>query len=196
MSDPLHVPTLLRMARDTVADPRDGAKRLLDLDFPREALWTAFGLVLVLSLLVGGVMEALVGMSEAGGSNLAVGLFQGTMMLAAVFAIDRIGRACGGQGDFDGGLTLVVWLMFILLLVQVAQLLSILLFLPVIALLLGVAGIGLFFWLLTNFVAVLHGFSSLGRVFLGVLGAMLGISFALSLLFTMVGLEPTLLLGF
>jgi hypothetical protein len=45
----------------------------------------------------------------------------------------------------------------------------------------------LFLWLLTNFTAVLHGFSSLFMVFLMILVSGFGIAFGLSLILTLIG---------
>jgi len=63
---------------------------------------------------------------------------------------------------------LVSWLQFVLICLQVVQIVAMVL-LPPLAFLIGVAGIILFFWLLTAFVAELHGFSSTIGVFVSIL---------------------------
>ena len=45
------------MARDTVSNPREGAETVLALGLPRQALWLAFALVVVLSMLLGDIRE-------------------------------------------------------------------------------------------------------------------------------------------
>jgi hypothetical protein len=42
-------------------------------------------------------------------------------------------------------------------------------------------------WLLTNFVAVIHGFRSLGQVFVMILVSLFVLAFVLSILLTLVG---------
>jgi len=56
--------------------------------------------------------------------------------------------------------------------------------------LIAVVSIGLFFWLLVNFIAVLHGFRSLGMVFLMTLASGSAIAFLLALVLTSLGLVP------
>ena len=60
----------------------------------------------------------------------------------------------------------MIWLQFIMALLQAVQLVAVLI-LPLLAALLGLVGLGLFFWLLTGFVAELHGFRSPMQVFAG-----------------------------
>ncbi|NCM97616.1 MAG: YIP1 family protein, partial [Rhodobacterales bacterium] len=88
------------------------------------------------------------------------------------------------HGRFDEALILVVWLQFVLLGLQAVQLVAYAVA-PLLADLIGLATVALFFWLLTNFVAELHGFKSLGLVFVGVLATLvvmvLGLAFGLAL---------------
>lgn len=185
---------LLRMARDTVANPREGAETLLALGLPRQALWLAFALVVVLSMMMGDLLYLLAGMPEEGaltgplaGSPLAAGLLQGAFLFLMAHAITHIGRACGGTGRFDEALTLVVWLQFIFICVQVLQLVAVLV-VPPMAGLITILAIGLFFWLLVNFIATLHGFLSLSSVFLMTLLSGFVILFVLSLTLTLLGI--------
>jgi hypothetical protein len=52
MTDILTLGTLLRLARDTVSNPREGAATILSYAPARQALWLMFALVIVLSLLI------------------------------------------------------------------------------------------------------------------------------------------------
>jgi len=47
---------------------------------------------------------------------------------------------------------------------------------------------GLFFWLLVNFIAALHGFTSLGMILVATILSAFGIIFGLSLILTLLGL--------
>ncbi|MFN3145271.1 MAG: hypothetical protein ACE368_08365 [Paracoccaceae bacterium] len=81
----------------------------------------------------------------------------------------------GGGGSLDDTILLMAWMQWILVGLQVIQILALLVIPPLVGLIV-LAGMGLFFWLLTNFVAELHGFRSLGRVFMIILLSMVGIT--------------------
>jgi hypothetical protein len=59
----------------------------------------------------------------------------------------------------------------------------------------GLLGVLVFLWLLTNFVAVLHGFSSLFQVFLMILVSAFGIAFGLSIILTLIGVTMPMMDG-
>jgi hypothetical protein len=188
-----HRPSLLALARDTVSDPNDGARRVLALAPPASVLWQALILVVVLSVLMTRLAEFLV----ASPTDPLLPIFAAHPMLTAslqcgllvvmVYAIHYIGRAFGGTGAFDDALALTVWLQFIMVCLQVVQTVF-LIVLPPVAGIIGLLGIGLFFWLLSHFVAVLHGFPSALRTFLGIVVSMIGIIFGLSLVMSILGI--------
>jgi hypothetical protein len=93
---------------------------------------------------------------------------QWLLLAGSVLLIHRVGAAWGGQGSLVDALLVVVWLQVIMLAVQILQLVALVL-LPPVAAMINLGGLLLFFWLLTNFVAELHGFASLGRVLAGIL---------------------------
>lgn len=190
MSDLTDPRFLVRLAIDTVRDPKEGAAEVLRLAPQRGALWLAFSLMVVVSLIMGEIVGLLMEPPEAGPltgqSPLALGLMQGAFLFLMVHAITHIGRLFGGTGDFDGALALVTWLQFVFFLVQLAQLV-LLLFVPPLAAIVTVLAIGLFFWLLVNFIAVLHGFPSVGMVFFMTIASFIGILFTLSLVLSILG---------
>lgn len=165
--------TLLSLARLTLHNPREGAARVMALALPMQTRWAALVLMAVLSTLLLHLtfamqpadIKALFG--EALASPLRMAMLQAVFMLVSVVAIYQIGRWRGGRGRFEDALILVVWLQFLLLGLQAAQLLASLVA-PLLADLIGLATLALFFWWLTNFVAELHGFKSLVLVFVGV----------------------------
>lgn len=181
---------LLAMAWRTVRNAREGAEEVLSLGVPREALWTALLLVVVLSILLAQATSLLfTGTPSMGGLPIGpvpAGLVQLLLMIVMIFAIFWIGRAMGGSGSFEEAILLVVWLQFIMVCLQGVQAFA-LLVMPPLAGLIGVFGLVLFLWLLTNFIAVLHGFNSLVQVFLMVLVSAFGIAFGLSLILTLIG---------
>ncbi|NBR54327.1 MAG: YIP1 family protein [Rhodobacteraceae bacterium] len=166
---------LLRMTRETVSNPREGAAQILALGLSGQALHIAFGLVIILSMLLGEIVVLISPPAPPEALNISpvsLGVVQAAFLFVIAHAITRIGQWFGGTGQYTGALALIVWLQFIFLVVQLVQLAAMLI-IPPLAGLIGLASVGLFFWLLTNFVAEVHGFRNLWRVFLGlVLGLM------------------------
>jgi hypothetical protein len=108
--------------------------------------------------------------------------------LMVAFGAHRIGQLFGGKGSFDQALTLVIWAQFILLVLSVVQIL-VLLVLPPLSDIITMLALALFFWLMVNFVTELHGFTSPGLVFVGILFSLMGLAILLSILFSAMGLR-------
>lgn len=182
----------------TVTNPREGAAEVLALGVPRQALWTILALVVVLSILLAHATGLL--MLAGGGmamgpivmGPLVTGVVQLALLLLMVAAIYWIGRAMGGTGSFDETLLLVSWLQFIMVCIQAVQTVALILLAPL-ATIIGFAALVLFLWLLTSFVAVLHGFRSLAQVFLMILASAFGIAFALSILLAALGFNDVMM---
>lgn len=178
---------VLEMARFTLMNPREGALRAMQMNLAMQARWLLLVLVASLSALLTHLSFGLLPpdlramMGESMQSPLRSAILQGGVLLAGVLAIHLIGRARGGTGNFADALLLVGWLQFILLGVQIAQLVAQVVA-PVVGEVIGIAGIVLFLWVLTNFVAALHGFKSLGSVFLGIIGTIFAVSLAFAML--------------
>lgn len=178
---------LLRLARETVSAPRDGARTILRIDAPMQARWAALALMAVGSAILTHLSFALMPpqaqemMGGAMSSPFRTVLLQGGVLFMGVFLIDRVGRARGGKGNLADAVSLVAWLQFVLLCLQGVQLVAQVI-LPPVADLIGLVGLFLFFWLLTHFVAELHGFASLGATLAGILVTLFGMAFVLALL--------------
>jgi hypothetical protein len=188
----LSLQTLLPMVWRTITNPREGAEEVLALGVPRQALWTILLLVLVLSIILGQITTLLVAAAtgtEGTGplaNPIVTGVLQLALLLVAIFAIHRIGRAFGGTGSLDEAILLIAWLQFVMVCIQVVQT-GLMLVLPPLASIVGILGLVLFMWLLTNFVAVIHGFRSLGQVFVMILVSMFVMAFILSIFLTLAG---------
>ncbi|PZX18469.1 Yip1-like protein [Palleronia aestuarii] len=185
--------TLLPLAGETLRAPRRTFARLMELPVGREALWQALLLVVVLSILLAEATNLLLFAAETDGpagpgfaAPFIFGAIQFVVLLSTVFLIDGVGRKFGGTGDLRGALLAVTWLQFIMVCLQVVQSVVILL-VPSLGALVVTAGLVLFLVLLTCFVAELHGFSSLGRVFGMILFVLVGVGLALSLIATLAG---------
>lgn len=179
---------LLSAARNSVADPRAAARWLIGLNLPLNVALTALVLVAVLSTLLAHVSFALLpaamraGFEEIMANPIGTAIVQVAAAVFGAMMVHRIGRWRGGRGTLPQAATLMAWLQFVLLIVQVAQVISEIL-LPPLAVILGYVGLGLFFWLLVNFVMELHGFRSAMATFLGILFFMMLFGFVVSLLF-------------
>lgn len=179
---------LLTAARNTVADPRAAARWLIGLDLPLNVAMTALVLVAVLSTLLAHLSFAMMpaamreGFEGVMANPIGFAIVQVTGAVLGAVTIHRVGRWRGGYGSLPQAATLLAWLQFVLLIVQVGQILSEII-LPPLAVILGYVGLGLFFWLLVNFVMELHGFRSAFATFFGILFFMMLFFFVLSLLF-------------
>jgi hypothetical protein len=187
---------LADLLRQSVAQPRDVAARLLALNLPMPVLWQAMALVVALSAVVSSLAAALFAQPEASpltvltGSPLRLALFQAAGILLIAGGMAAAGRMFGGAGSFAQALVLSIWIEFVLFFVQLLQLLLMLLF-PLFASMLGMVALALFLWLLTQFTAALHGFVRTGTVFAGVLAALFLAAFAAAILLGVFGLMPT-----
>lgn len=182
---------LVRFAFFTLRNPRGAARELLGMGLPSSAAWSALALVCVLSSMLFhlslGLLTAEDQAQLAGllGNPLGTVVMSGFALLILVFGTHLIGRAFGGTGPLDGAVLLVAWIQAIFLMLQVVQVVFMMV-LPVVADAIGTFGLVLFLWLLTPFVAELHGFRSVWKVLFGIIGSALAIAFALSILIVLV----------
>lgn len=185
------LPALVRAAIMTVANPREGALMILRQHLPRPVLWLCLLTIVVVSVIMGqGTLLLAVGEDQLVSPLLANPFFmcvtQLVLLAIMAYVIHAVGRAFKGTGSFDDSLALVVWLQVVLACLQVVQ--TVALFVaPVVADLLGIAGLVLFLWLLTNFVALQHGFKALAPVFVIILVTAFGLTFAFSLVLSLLG---------
>lgn len=194
---------LFGMALQTVPEPRKVARDVFAFAAPRRALWMILALLLVAMTFLAVIqsilfpvdpadIEALLGDgAPALASPMVTGLVQAATAVAAVWAIFWIGRALGGTGSFDQALLTVIWLHFVLFLMQIGILL-LGLFAPGLALVLTFLSFVMTFWLLSHFVAEMHGFRSAGSVFAGIMMVMLVLAVMMSLVLAMFGFGVTM----
>lgn len=182
---------LSALARLTLSDPRRAARVLLAEGVPTRARSAGLLLVAVVSALLAslqafegtGPMDPLSAFMLSSPFRAAV--MQWLFLALSVVLVDRVGRAFGGRGSFADALLVVVWLQLLMLVLQVAQLVVTFVS-PVLAGLLGLAGFGVFLWLMTTFIAELHGFASRGLVFLGMVLTCLATGFVLGILLILI----------
>lgn len=181
---------LMRMVRETLVAPRAGAARVLGFGFAPIVGWLALLLMAIASTLLTHISFAMMASDaqafwgNAMGSPIRTAMLQWVVLLISVHAIHKIGRWRGGKGSLEGAVVLVAWLQFILLCVQIVQLVAQAL-VPPLSDILGIIGLVLFLWLLTNFTAELHGFKSLGLTFFGIVMTIFAVSLVLGFVFTL-----------
>lgn len=185
---------LISRAWESVTAPREVARWLMSIEMPRVSRWEALLLIVVISVILAQattwilVPQGEILMGPILANPLTAGMVQMSLLVMMVFGIHWVGRAMGGTGGFGDAILLVAWIQFVMACLQVVQTLAILV-IPPFSGLIAVFGFGLFFWLLTNFIAELHGFRSLGQVFVMVIVTMLGFIFGLSLILAVIGVS-------
>ena len=173
-----NLPNLLSALRYSLQSPRDAIRQVIDSEPPMTARWIALLLVAIASTFLTLLSFSLVPSDElppalvrSMGSPLSLAAIHLVVLFVSVHLLFRIGRFRNGRGSFADCLTVLIWFQIIMLAVQAVQL-ALQVLLPPFAPAAYFAGLVLFFWLLTNFVAELHGFASLSKTFFGILVAL------------------------
>lgn len=189
---------LRALALLTLQDPRRATHALLAEDVPVRARTAGLLLVAVVSAVLSSVqvglnpqpLDPLSAFMLASPFRAAV--MQWLFLALSVLLIYRVGRAFGGTGSFPDALLIVVWLQLLTLVLQVVQLLATVIA-PPLAGLIGLGGFVVFLWLMTSFIAELHGFASRGLVFMGMALTVIATGFVLGLaMILLVGPEALL----
>lgn len=197
----LSIPMLVPQVIASLRDPRGFTRVLMASTMPRQARWE----LLVLLVILGTALTQLnvyLALRSSGATNdpmqaivesvilerpIIHAIMQFSVMTIAVFMIFWVGRAAGGTGSLETSILAVAWIELVLTAIRVAQAI-VWLASPALAALFGMLSFVAFFWLLTHFVAELHGFQSPLWVLLSILGVMLGMLFGLSIILGMLGL--------
>ena len=179
----------LPVAAQAIREPREAANTLMSLGVPSAALWPAFGALVCLTV----ILTSLSGGQSTGGEAALVGplslAFTSALAGAAsVFLVWKIGGALDGTGSFEETLLLTVFLQGIVFAAQLVEFV-IFLFLTPLAGVFSIAVIVLTFWINLNFIAALHGFTSLWRAFGVLLFASLGVALILVFAMSLLGVQ-------
>lgn len=179
--------SVLEFARFTIQRPQEAARAAMAAKLPMGARWLGLVLAAVLSALTVHLYLGLFPADEVETAGFGtISPFATVVLdlgfnLVVAYLVFAIGRWRGGRGSFADSLLLVVWLQLILILPQILQLVVAVL-VPPLASIIGLLSVGLYFWLICHFIAALHGFASIGRVFLGVVLTMVAAVFLLAFL--------------
>ncbi len=174
-------------AQLTLSNPRLGARRILALNLPAGARWTAVAIVAIVSTILLYLMLRLtpddgdVPLAPILDMPLLAALIQVCALVLGAGVLAFVGRMRGGRGSFADALLLFCWLQVLILGLEVIQILAFVL-LPPLGNLISLGIVGAYFWLLTNFTMELHGFRSwvavLGGIILTIIAAFLFLSLA------------------
>jgi hypothetical protein len=182
----LSLNVLMSAARYTLQNPRAGARLILSVGLSTGQAMGALVLMAVLSTLLTSV-SILVAPVPAGtelqlmfANPLQLAVMQAMILTMGAGLIHAVGTKFGGKGNFAGGVALIAWIEFILSLMQIVQLVA-LVVMPPLADVIGVMGLGVFLWLLSQFVTELHGFANVWKVFGAIIVTGLGVSFAVAM---------------
>lgn len=156
---------LFTIARQAYREPREAAVSLLSLGVPSTAVWPAFGVIVLISVLIGGISD----LFAPPAAGVQVSYFLMCVLLTVVFlsfavAVWKIGRLFGGNGKFEESLVVGIFFQAVLLPFQILQLV-LAIAVPGLA---GIYAIGLLLygiWMNVNFIDALHGFASFGKSF-------------------------------
>ena len=186
-TNPMTLGDVSALLRLTLTQPAEAARAVIGMGLPREHHWTLFLLAIALSGAVWQLTvlvlrpEAPEGMALPSGLTAAAVTGGSILLLAA--AIRWIGRLAGGSGSLEQIMLLMIWFQIVLVALQVVEIVAMLVA-PVLGPVVFFVVAAITLWVLTNFIAVVHGFRSLGRVFLGMVVAAFALAFVLSLLLT------------
>lgn len=169
----------------TLQNPRAAARHLLDRQLPLSTIWIALALMAVISAALTGltilvapdqIEPNILKMFE---NPLQVAVLQAMVMVVMAMLALGVGRMFGGSGSFAGALVLIAWSEALLSLLQMGQIVLVLVSRSLAAAL-GLFGIVLFLWILSNFIAEMHRFASAGKVLLGMIATTIAVAFGMA----------------
>ncbi|MDF1855782.1 Yip1 family protein [Pseudooceanicola sp.] len=179
----------------TIGEPRRAARELLEIRLPDQALWTWLGLAsvlngLVYSLTVPPQVQVAFPMPGLLQSPILLSLVMGVLMVGMTQFFVWAGRLLGGSSDFRRMLQLTCWLQTLRVLFQVVISLVSMLSIGLSGLLAVIGG----FWgvyILANFIAEAHRFTTPIKAVATLIIGVLGVAFAMTFLLALLGLAPT-----
>lgn len=182
------------LIRHTFRDPQGVARTLIGANLSLEARWTAVALVSVLAVI--GLKLALWSVPDGEPSVFALladpwlGIpvqVVSIVLLAVVMVVS--GRLQGGEGRFADALVLVAWIEFVMAMAQALQIVAMVI-LPPLSVLISIASLVLFIWLMVHFTAALHRLTSLGRVLVALIGGFIALIVLAAIVLGTLGLVP------
>lgn len=185
----------MRAVWTSLIEPADVARSVMGMRLDAGFLWTAMTLIVVVNALFLGILPFIApgptALEDNGNvmSPFVLTVMIGVLLVLLVFTTHHVGRLMGGEGDFRAALTLMVWFYAVNLTLEAIQLI-LMVFSPFLSVMFGMIAIGGLVWCFVNFIDVLHGFKSLGKSFLALIFAVLGMGILGGILLSLLGVTP------
>ena len=173
------------LALQSLTQPRVGLRIILSIPSQRSDLINAGWLVIILNLILTASLTLFGPIPLESPSTVPLAtsaIMQALSLFGGAFVVHRVGRFFGGTGNFDGSLKLIIWVNFILLLMQLPILLFSFLGQEIVALAM-ILVLVIAITQLTATIMELHGFTEVLPVLFGILGS--SIAFGIALLFAL-----------
>lgn len=183
----------MRAVWTSIMEPSDSARKVIAMDIPREALWTALMLIAVLNVILVAVLQMLspapVAFEQQAFAMSPFGFFAiiSVFLVMLVFGVLQAGRMMGGKGTLLATLAIVVWFQSISLTLEAVQIVLVVIS-PAIGSIFGLVSLGALLWCFVNFINILHGFNSLGKALAAVVLALFGTALVAGIILTVLGL--------
>ncbi len=170
--------------------PREVAEQLTSRRYDRVTLWSMMALVIVLTAIIFSASAAIspppAEMSSFMFTPLVSAILVGSFLVMLVFMLYFTGRMMGGTGHFPETIVIVVWNQAITIAYQVVQIV-LFIFSPLLGSIATLVGFVFLFYIMLQFIDVLHGFQSLLKAFGAFVFAVVGIAFGLAVILSFIG---------
>ncbi|MTH78848.1 Yip1 family protein [Paracoccus aestuariivivens] len=179
----------------TLRNPAHAVEVLRGLELTSGERWMVLMLAATLSSLLAGLARVMFpvpaddALSAILSSPVTLAGLQFAAMTISAGAVTVIGRAFGGQGEFEDALLLIAWVELILVGLQAMQVVLMLL-VPPTATLMSLVAFGLSIYLTIAMTKALHGFTSTPKVALGLIGGVFLVATVLSVIAAAFGILP------
>ena len=173
------------LALQSLTKPRVGLRTILSIQSQRSDLINAGWLVIILNLILTAFLTLFGPIPPESPSTVPLAtsaIMQALSLFGGAFIIHRVGGFFGGTGNFDGSLKLIIWVNFILFLMQLPILLFSFLGQEIVALAMMLVLV-IAITQLTATIMELHDFTEVLPVLFGILGC--SVVFGIALLFVL-----------
>lgn len=185
-------------------DPTEGTRRIIALNLPKDALWLAFALVVILHVIFTTIFMNLLLLRfkadmppeffevvEVAASSPIMSLIsQAVFLFVSLQVLHMLGRHMGGRGTYTGSLATIVLIQGVFLGFVALQLI-LFLTIPALNALIGPVVLIYLLWVVPGMVMGLHGFENRLAVLFMIVICFLSINFVISLLSVAFGLGPS-----
>ena len=182
---PQRISDFFPLALQSLTQPRVGLRTILSIPSQLSDLINAGWLVIILNLILTASLTLFGPIPPETPSTVPLAtsaIMQALSLFGGAFIVHRVGAFFGGTGNFDGSLKLIIWVNFILLLMQLPILLFSFLGQEIVALAM-ILVLVIAITQLTATIMELHGFTEVLPVLFGILGS--SIAFGIALLFAL-----------